>query len=327
MPQPIGRSAVGIGLEDTPGTAVAAGMWLPSTTMNPTETVPQLLDQSMRGSAAKTYGSQPGPRSVSYALAGNLIPDVIGWPLVGILGADAVTGSAAPYSHAISLLNSGDFQPPSYSLVDINGIEAITYAGCRFSDLELTFSAADLAKYTATAVGSQAASSGSLPATSYSTLPPLAAWRTAIIIGGGAADPRETDLTLTFKRTVDPIFALADSQDAYDIFAGGDLEVTGKMTGVFEVTTLRDDYRAGTETSLDVTITNGGAGAAACSLNLHCTAISLSKADVTRGKQYVELDCEFTAIANPTDKGASGGLSPVAATLSNAVAAGEYAAA
>lgn len=324
MPYPIGKSAVGIGLEATPGVAVPAAFWLPATTMNPTETVAQLLDQSMRGSAAKTYGSQPGPSSVSYALAGNLIPDAVGFPLVGILGEDVVTGASAPFQHVAALYNGSDFQPPSFTVVDVNGLEAISYAGGKFSAFDLTFAPGDLAKWTATIVGSSAVSTGVLPTVSYSTVPPIAGWKTTITVGGGAADPRETDLTLSFKRTVDPIFALANTQTARNIFASGDLEVTGKLTGIFEVSTLRDDYRAGTQTSLDVVISNGLAGAALCSLDLHCSQISLSKADVARGKQYVELDTEFTAIANPTDVGASGGLSPIKATLKNAVAVGSY---
>jgi hypothetical protein len=312
-----------MGLEGTPGTAVAAGFWLPLTTMTPTETIPLLLDQSMRGSAAKDYGSQPGPTSVSYALAGNLIPDAVGFPLVGILGEDVVTGTGAPYSHVSALYNAAGFQPPSYTIVDVNGLEAISYAGAKFSDFELTIGSDALATYTATAVGSSAASTSTLPTVSYSTVPPIAGWKTAVQIGG-SADVLETDLTLTFKRTVDPIFTLQNLQTARNIFTAGDLEVTGKITTVFEVATLRNDYRTGTSTTLDVLIANGLTGAAASSLELHCSNIVLSAATVTRGKTYVELDSEFTAIANGTDVGASGGFSPVKATLLNAVAAGTY---
>lgn len=321
MPFPIGRSAVGIGLETTPGTAVAASFWLPSTTMNPTETVPLLLDQSMRGSAAKDYGSQPGPTSVAYALAGSLIPDAVGWPLVGILGEDVVTGSA-PVQHVAALYNGTSFQPPSYTIVDVNGLEAISYAGAMFSDFELTLGAADLGKWTATAVGSSAASSGTLPTVSYSTVPPLAAWKTTVLVGG-AASTIETDAVITFKRSVAPIFALNNTQTARNIFAAGDLEVTGKLTAVFEAAGLRDVFRAGTTSSVDLTVATG-TGSTLVSLNIHCSQIALNKADVARGKTYVELDTEFTAIANTTDVGASGGLSPAKVTLKNAIASGSY---
>jgi hypothetical protein len=47
-------------------------------------------------------------------------------------------------------------------------------------------------------------------------------------------------------------------------------------------------------------------------------------ADISRGKDYVELPISFKAVANSTDVGASGGYSPIKVTLQNAITSGTY---
>jgi hypothetical protein len=51
---------------------------------------------------------------------------------------------------------------------------------------------------------------------------------------------------------------------------------------------------------------------------------AISAADITRGKDYVEVPITWTAIANTTDIGTSGGYSPIKVTVQNAVTSGTY---
>lgn len=322
MPFSTSKSALGIALEAVRGTAAAApANFIPVKGMTPAEMVPPLKDESWRGSMAKTYGAAPGPQHATYGAAGNIFADTFGYLLVGMLGNDAVTGAAAPYAHAVTLENGGTGQPPSYTYFDLNGLEANAYAGGIVTDLTIKLASQALAEYTATLV-MQSFASGVAPVTSYGGLPPMPAYKTVVTLGG-AASPRNTDVEINIKRTGDPIITLNNTTGAYTIFAAGDLVVTGKIMQVYEVSTLRDIYRTGATTSVDLALAIG-AGATTQNLGLHCSNAYLTKADVARGKSYVELDCDFEGIATPADAGPSGGAGPIKATLSNAVAAGIY---
>lgn len=321
MPIPVSRSSLGIGKEVTPGTPVAATFTMPVKTMTPVEAIMRLYDEAYRADMAKTHGAQPGPQSFTYDFAGDVFPDAIGWPVVGLLGDDAVTGASAPYMHAASLLNSGNGQPPTYTLVDNNNLEGISYAGFMFSDLELKFTSTGLLTYTAKGVGRSWAS-GSVPTPSYTAVIPEAAWAVVASVGGSPA-PVMSDGTLTMKRTVTAEHTLNNSQAPYTVFAGGDLECTGKATLIFEATTYRDDYRNAVQPAIDFTF-NRGSGANLVQLIAHSSTVDIQKADVVRGKAYVELDLEWTAIATAADAGASGGASPVKITLQNALPTGTY---
>jgi hypothetical protein len=289
--------------------------------MTPVEMIPSLVDQSFRGSMAKTYGAAAGPQHATYAAGGNIFADTFGYLLVGMLGDELVTGSVAPYSHAVSLQNSASGQPPSYTLVDSNGLESNSYAGTIVTDLDIKLSSTALCEYTTTLM-SQSFASGAVGSPSYGTLPPVPAYKVVATLGG-TLSPRNTDAEIIIKRTGDPIFTLNNTTGAYQIFAAGDLEVTGKLMQVYEVSTLRDQFRAGTYSSVDLAVSIG-AGATSQGLTLHATNAYLDKADVVRGKSYVELQVDFTAIANSTDAGASGGLSPLKATLVNAIPTAVY---
>lgn len=321
MPTPVSRSSLGIGKEVTAGTAVAASFTLPVTSMTPVEKITRLYDDAWRASMAKTHGAQSGPQVFDYDFAGDLYADAIGWPVVGLLGDDAVTGAAAPYTHAATLLNSGTGQPTTYTLIDNNALEGVSYAGFMFSDLDLKFTPAGLITYTAKGVGRSWAS-GAVPTPSYTTLPPSAAWRVTASISGSAA-PTMLDGEVMVKRTVTDLHTLNNSQAPYTVFAAGDLECSGKATLIWEATTYRDYYRTGTQVAIDLSFTQG-TGAAQTGLTVHSSVCDLKKADVTRGKTYVELAVEWDAIANTTDAGSSGGDSPVKITLINALASGTY---
>lgn len=316
MPQPVSRSSLLIGKEATAGTAVPGTFSIPVTSMAPVEVIPPLTDDAWRGTATLVHGAQQGPTHVTYDLGGNVHADGIGWMLVGVLGDDAVTGTAAPYTHAISVLNSGNFQPPTYTLIDNNGLEGISYAGCRFGEVSLDLTPAGLAKFTAKATARSWASS-TIQAPAYTTTPPSAAWRAAVTINGTASNVVQ-QCTVDIKRSLDPLEVLGQ-QGPYDIFSAGDVTADWKLTVIMEAVTFRDNYRAGTIIPIDVNLTQG-----TTQLKLHTSSLWLTKADVTRGQKYVELTLEGQGLGTTGDAGASGGDAPIAVTLQNQLASGTY---
>jgi hypothetical protein len=321
MPQPTFRSFLGIAKETTFGTPVAATAFIPVKTMSPSDKVTLLEDQGQRGSMVSTYDKIAGPVWSEYGFDGDVFPDTLGWMLAGVLGDVTSTGSAAPYTHAMSVLNTGTGQPPSYTLSDYYTIQTRQFPGIKFSELGLKFSGDGLLNYSAKATGLASATS-TAPTPSYTSVPPLAGWVGAVTIGG-AASTFVVDGECTIKRDVTVIHTSDGTQAPYALWSGP-VSASGKLTLVMEDDTQYLNYLNNSKPSLDINFSQGTAGAAV-QVKLHMTKASFSNAEIGRGKDYIELSVDYDALANTTDIGASGGYSPIKATLQNAVATGTYA--
>ncbi|MFI0894893.1 phage tail tube protein [Streptomyces sp. NPDC020983] len=321
MPQPTFRSFLGIAKETVFGTPVAATAFIPVKTMSPSDKLTLLADEGMRGSMVKTYDKIAGPVSAEYGFDGDVFPDTFGWCLAGILGDVTTTGASAPYTHVMSLLNSGTGQPPSYTLSDFYTIATRQFAGLRFSEVGIKFSGDGLLTYSAKAL-SLASATTTAPTPSYTSVPPLAGWALAVTIGGTAVT-FVTDGEVTLKRDVTIVNTSDGTQAPYALWAGP-LEVSGKLTLVMEDDTQYLNYLNNSRPSLDINLQQG-AGATGVQVKLHMSKASYSAAEIGRGKDYIELGVDFDALANTTDAGTSGGYSPIKATLQNAVATGTYA--
>jgi hypothetical protein len=74
--------------------------------------------------------------------------------------------------------------------------------------------------------------------------------------------------------------------------------------------------------SIDFT---AGAGATLTQVKFQMTKCAFTVAKVERGKDYIELNVNYKAMANTTDVGATAGFSPVKVVLQNAKTSGTYA--
>lgn len=321
MPQPTFRSFLGIAKEVTFGTSVPATAFIPVKTLSPSDKLTLLDDQGMRGSMVDVYDKIAGPVYSEYGWDGDVFPDTIGWALAGVLGDLTTTGAAAPFTHAFSTLNSGTGQPPSYTLSDYYTISTRQFAGIKVSELGFKFSGDGLLSYSAKATGLASATTTE-PTPSYTAVPPLAGWTGAVSIGGSSA-AFVVDGECTIKRPVTVINTSDGSQAPYALWSGP-VSASGKLTLVMEDDTQYLNYLNNSKPSLDVNFSQG-AGAAAVQVKLHMTKAAFSGAEISRGKDYIELSVDYDALANTTDAGTSGGYSPIKATLQNAVASGTYA--
>jgi len=325
VPQPTYLSFLGLAKEITRGTPAAATDFLPVKTMTPHDDQAFLADQGMRGSQVTQYDNIPGPRFSTYAVGGDVFPDTFGYLLASMLGDVYTTGAAAPFGHAMSVLNSGDGQPPSLTLTDYDAVNARLFPGMIVSDLSVAFDAAGMLGYTATLSGLPSAL-GAKPAQSFSQVQPQAVWR-GIAQVGGATDLTVISGSVDIKRVVTVIHNVDGSQSPYRVW-GGPVTVTGKLVAVSESTAGVPDphlaaFIAGTQNVLDFDFLQG-AGAATSELRLHASKANYTVANNVRGKDYVEVDLTFEANANSTDAGASGGYSPLKATVQSAKPAGTY---
>ena len=320
MPKPSALTFVGVGKESTKGTGVAATAYIPVTTITPSDNVIYVPDTAMRASMANTFNEIQGPISSEVSVEGPVFPDTFGWPLAGLLGDITTTGASAPFTHAMSVKNSGDGQPTSHSLVDNYAAQCRRYAGLQWAELAVKYTADGVLTHTSKATGWGSATFAA-PTPSFTTIPPQPGWRCVATIAGGAVTYVQ-EAEVDFKRTATPVFTLQNSQNPYSVFVG-DLEVTGKLKLIMEDDTELTRYLTNTQPSMSLDLQQG-AGAAVVEVKFVMTKCAYTNADIDRGADYVVLQVDFTAIANTTDAGASGGYSPIKATLQNAIASGTY---
>jgi hypothetical protein len=321
MPHSSNLSFLGIAKETILGTAVPATAFIPVDKPTPKDSLTLLQDKGLRGSMVEVYNEIAGPKHSTFDFGGDVFPDTVGWMLAGVLGDVTTTGASAPFTHAVSTLNSADGQPKSYTLTDYYATGTRQYAGAKFSELAFKFNGDSMLTYTAKAMAF-ASTTTTVPTPSFTAVAPVAAWTGAVTIGG-VASTAVLDGEVTIKRPVTVIQPVAGSQNPGNIWSGP-VTVDGKMTLVMEDDTQLTNYLNNTQPSLDVNF-QAGAGAAAIQVKLHMTNVVYSAADIGRGKDYVEIAVSFSARANSTDIGASGGYSPIKATIQNAIASGTYA--
>lgn len=313
------RTQVGIAKEATKQTGVAPTNYLPLKTFNASPKVTQLTDEGWRGSMGNNYGMQNGTQYAELDLAGDVFADSIGWILAGVLGDVATTGASSPYTHKMALLNTGDGQPKSYTLTDNQGgIQARQYAGAQFSECTLKFDAAGLLNFDAKAL-SLVGSTAATPTATYTTTVPIPSWVGSVQIAGAAAANIESAEIAIKRDGAEALFAVG-AADPYSLHVGG-LSVTTKITFVAKDESPVVDYLAGTTKALLCSFSQG----ANASVALQMTQHHYDDAKVTRGKAYMEVETTGRAILNATDIGGSGGLSPLLATVVNALPTGTYA--
>jgi hypothetical protein len=266
------------------------------------------------------YGETAGPLSATVDFGGDVFADTIGYPLAGVLGDVTTTGASAPFSHAMAVLNTGTGQPISYTLNDNYAAGNRQYAGAKFSDIQITFNADGVLTYSAKAV-SLGSVTATAPTPSFTPLGQLPGWVGVVTIGGTVATG-VLDGEVDIKRPVSIISAV-DGTQAPAFLWSGPLSVTGKATLLMEDDTFLTSYLTNTQPAVDVNFTQG-TGAALTQIKLHMSKCAITAADITRGKDYVEIPITWNAIANVTDAGTSAGYSPIKVTIQNAITTGTY---
>lgn len=328
---PRSRSFLGIAKETrpTPGsapTAVAATDFIPFTSITPFDNINYLDDKGIRGSMVEQYNVIQGKIHSEFDFGGDVFPDTIGYVYAGVLGDVATTGSVAPYTHTISLLNSQatNGQPVTFTLSDYYSLGSSStrqFAGVQFASIDTKFSGDALLTYTAKGFGYQSVTATN-PSPSFSSVSPMPSWEgTTTLAGSVTAIMSEGNVNIT--RSVTPIFTVDGTQRPYQLFAGP-VMVEGSLLLVLESDTQLSYYLQNTQPSLAINFTEG-AGANARQVQFSMTKCAFTVAKIERGKDYIELNVNYRAQANTTDAGVSAGFSPIKVTLQNAKVSGTYA--
>ena len=324
MPAPIpvasALSYLGIAKETTKGTAVAATNYLPVLTITPQDKVTYLPDKSMRGSMVEMYDDVLGVTASDFGYGGPVYGDSVGWALAGVTG-DVVTGAVVSgvSPHVMSVKNNG--QPSAYTLADYYGLtQARAYAGQQFSEVALKYNADTLFTYTAKSSG-WASTLVTKPTAAFTAVQAAPTWAATATIAGSASLLVET-AEITLKRPVSIIHTAANTQLPQAAFSGP-LSVAGKMTLLMPDDAELNRYLNGTQTVVVLDFTTGTAGTL-IDVKVQMSKVQYVLGTVNRGKDFVQVDVTFDALANVTDVGATGGYSPALVTVKNLLPTGTY---
>lgn len=320
MTAPASLAAVGFGKEATFGTAVAPSLLVPVTSFTGSDQVVEAVDQSWRGAPAASFGHTVTEKTSAVTVGGLAHPDILGFGLAGVLG-DVHFTSGSPNTTTFALLNSGDQQPPSHTVTVKDPVGQLQYTGCRWSHFEVDFDAEGTVGWQGTLAGLAGVSgNASMPAASTETAFP--GWCGQLKVTG-VTEPRLLSGAVTFDREVDAKKNLGPGVVAPYQQRSGVLTVAGNLQLVAAADTYRGDLLAGTSVGLTLTWTKGS-GSSLRTLILQMSKVTLTGVDRDYGQKWIELAVTFEVDADTTDIGASGGYSPVLATLKNTVGTGIY---
>lgn len=320
LPGPL--QSLGIAKEVTPGTAVTPAYFMSPKTITPKDDPKKVDIDAYRGSMTTIYNVVPTIIVGSTQAEGYFYPDTDGFPFAGILGDIVESGTAAPYTHTFSLLNSTPGQPHSYTLTHNWGAtEARSRAFSMWDSIDFNFTASGVLTMTASATSFGSTQVTPTTATQTTALP-MPAWVGSVTIGGTQVYTN-FDGSVNIKRDVQPVEVLNGTQTPGSIFAGT-LTVTGKLSLVVDAAdSAQVQFLNDTQQSLVLAFTQGTSGTEE-SITFNMNLVDYKTYQLKVEKSWMAADIEFTAIANTTNAGASGGESPISVTLLNAFATGIY---
>ena len=331
MAYPSAKQVLGLAVEVTQGTAVTTlAATCPVKAFEPEDKFVMLSDDSLRGSLADTYGQIQGPKNIEFSINGPVYTDWLPYFLVNILGDRTTTGSG-PYTHAVSLLNSGTAQPSTLTLIDGGQLAATTlartYSGCCLSELTIKGNPeSTFLEWSAKGLGWASADyPTSAPSFSPGTEAPMAAWRTGIGVGGTFGSvPNSTirNWEVTITRELKVEWTSQNSQNPY-IIQRGRVGVTGSAyVSVPADESMLDYWLNNTQPQLQFLIDNGQASTAQRRLTLDMLLGSFQSSKINRSEEAAGYDITFKGVGNTTNAGASAGYSPIKATVINNTASG-----
>lgn len=321
MPYMSAQRYFGMAKEVTRGTPVSPPtIWIPIAP-NPTLTpmVTWLKDDALRGSPDDQYDDIPLFRHDEFAFKGNVFNDTFPALLQATLGStDTVTGTVAPYSHKIGLLNavSAGSQPPSYTGYDTDNIlegsaSSKQFADAQMQELSISATADGALTYTAKFL-SNAFTEVAAPTSTWSTELFVPAWNGTVTFGTVVSSVIAT-LDIDIKRGTAPIQTIG-SQSPYRLFAGP-VAVSGKFTVIAEA---NDQTFTNSLSRIHTTMTCQFADPVSShSVTFQMSDVQLTDPVVTGDKAWQEISANFVANGNTTDA-VNGGYAPIVTTTTNA---------
>lgn len=233
------------------------------------------------------------------------------------------SGAAAGYTHVFSLLNTGTGQPPTHTLTDYTGITpsvgARAYPCACVAQIDISGNAEQLLEFKVSGEAFLSAAAGTTPALSTSFVIPVPNWQSTVTIAG-TPTYNIGEWSITLSRQLQIYWTAQNAQTPYIIARGG-LGAKGAFTFSVAInenpltSILTQNYQ-----TVVIAISNGLAGANLLSMTFQASKVQFIKARPERNAVLIGFSNEWEAVANTTDVGGSGGLSPCKVTLQNNLA-------
>ena len=319
MPYPAARQWLGISAAENPrGTAASALYYIPVKSPAWEPQINEMLDSGLRGQMSVNYDQIAGLRYDKMGFDCDVYADSFGSFVRGALGStDTVTGTTAPYTHTLGLLNTGTGQPPSYTLDYFDGMEIQQLAASQVDSLTVKFDSGGLL----TASLAYVCNPATIITTATNTptaLEAVAGWNCVVKVAGSAIT-KLVDGEIDFKRGTKPIPAIMGAATYYQNWAGP-LDTAGsKLTVIMETDAELNYFLNNTKgTALDLKFTDPGTN----TVDFHFSTVGWKVGKKNPGKDWIEVDLEWWGIPNSTDvvTGGGGALSPGTVTIVNSVA-------
>lgn len=318
MPFAPAQSYMGLALEAVRGTAVPPTFFIPVVNPQLTPTITEVEDKAFRGSMADVYDLVAAQRFDEYTFDTQMRADTMPVFWRALLGStDAVTGSVAPYTHTIGLLNNAGStgnQPPSMTIVDTNGFNSRQITAAQLDEVSLKFAADGLVDMSVKASGNPSTVITPAPTSSFTSLSAAPTWGCVVTIGG-TVSAKLVDGELDFKRNVKPIFTANNTQSPYRLWTPF-LSCAGKMTLVYEDDTDLANYLNGN--TLTTVFQFNQPSVAGENVTIQMSSVKYKTGKVVRGsKEWIETEVELQPLPNSTDA-VAGGVAAVKTITANA---------
>lgn len=325
------RSFWGVAKETIQGTPVAMTATIPLDKFDPQDHVTFLDDKAMRGSMAETYDTVAGPSHSEVSFGGPVYGDTTPYFILGLLGDVTTVGASAPYTHTGALLNSGTGQPTTYTLTDYSGVTATSgarqYPGQMVESVTFKFNVDGLFTWDGKSQGFPSVALGVAPVAAPGAILTVPSWKMAVGIGGPATAGTLVNNVIegefTFARKVTALHTASATQAPY-VMRAGKVGVTGKFKVIAADEAHLLSMLANTRQQMQFVLDNGLAAAANVKWTFDFQKVSFRAATIDRGGDGIAYNVTWTAEANSTNAGASGGVSPAKVAVINALPAATF---
>lgn len=260
MAKIIGRTgAIGIGIESTQGTAVAADYWIPVQSYSYDDKIEKIKNDSAMGRIEEFNAADTVKLWGEGDYEGKIFLDSVGAELVALFGQSPVStqrGVSGVYDHVYSLLNSNDHK--SLTVCYEDDIQEVAFPFAMINSWSLEVAVDDYVKRSLSLTGKKSASATHTPAFTNEVefIPSQVSFKMASAQSGLAAASaiNVTAFNMEVNKNAEPLFVLG-SNEPNDII-NKQFGVTGSVELYFEDETYRDYVFDGTHRAIRINMTD-----------------------------------------------------------------------
>lgn len=262
MAKVIGRTgAIGIGVESTQGTKVAASYWVPVQSYSLDDKVEYVKNDSAMGHIAENNAADITKLWSEGEIGGKVFVDSIGAELVAVFGQSPTSvqrASTGVYDHTYALLNSNDHK--SLTIAYEDDIQELSFPFAMVNSYSLEVAVDDYVKRTMNVMAKKSESATHTPSFTDEVefIPSMIEFKLASDSSGldAASAINVTAFNFEIAKNVEALYVLG-SNEPEDII-NKQIAITGSVELYFENETYRDYVFGNTKRAMRIDMTDTG---------------------------------------------------------------------